>query len=471
MKGCGQHMKKIGVVICSYNGCEDTIKCIESLQRQTLQDFDIYVVDNASTDGTGDKIRQSFGEDVHILSMTENLGGAGGFGAGIAHAAGLGYEYIALMDNDIIVDEKAMELMMASLEADESLGAVGAKILWMHKPDVIFDFSNVIDVEHQKCHSPYREVYDNERLQGLRETDFVPATAGIFRTKAILEAGSMPVDNFIYYDDIELGWNMLRKGWRMVCCGAAKVWHKSSNANRKHDNFAEYYFRRNTLNFTAKYISEDKVEEFVDQEIDKVFPVLYGCAFKEMWRKFETTFYVFDDFARHVRGKAKERRIQPFSVGKNQGNKVLEDLYKAGYSKVRLIIEQNACKGRMLLTFLRNLWLGGRNVYFSVLSYTVLEGFEDLPLQQEVICCRPDLSDFRPAEELFVPDVTIHYCGHIKDMQENVLPDISIDAHYNVVNDERSWEYYQDYEAAYVMFRDMYRPLMLSTIRELRETV
>ena len=263
--------------------------------------------------------------EKQILSMKENIGGAGGFGVGIAHVAGLGYEYIALMDNDIIVDEKAMELMMASLEADEGLGAVGAKILWMHKPEVIFDFSNVIDVEHQKCHSPYRDIYDNERLQGLKETDFVPATAGIFRTKAILEAGSMPVDNFIYYDDIELGWNMLRKGWRMVCCGAAKVWHKSSVNNRKHDNFGEYYFKRNTWNFTAKYIAEDKVESFVEQEIRKIFPVLYGCAFKEQWRRFETSFYVFDDFAHHVRGKAKERRIQPFSVGKGQTNKALED--------------------------------------------------------------------------------------------------------------------------------------------------
>ena len=464
-------MKKICVVICSYNGCEDTIKCIESLQRQTLQDFDIYVVDNASTDGTGDKIRQSFGEDVHILSMTENLGGAGGFGAGIAHAAGLGYEYIALMDNDIIVDEKAMELMMASLEADEGLGAVGAKILWMHKPEVIFDFSNVIDVEHQKCHSPYRDIYDNERLQGLKETDFVPATAGIFRTEAILEAGSMPVDNFIYYDDIELGWNMLRKGWRMVCCGAAKVWHRSSNAHRKKDNFGEYYFKRNTLNFTAKYIPEEGIESLVEQEINKVFPLLYGCAFKEQWRKFETSFYVFDDFARHVRGKARDGRIQPFAAGKGQVNKKLEALYGAGYSRVRLIIEPDACKGNMLLSLLRNLWLGAAHVQFSVFSYKRLEGLEGLPIEQEVLCSLPDLSDFRLAEDEFEPEVTIHYRGHVKDMGENLLPDICIDSHYNIVDDERSWEYFQDYDRAFEMFRGMYRPLMLSTIRELRKNI
>ena len=190
-------MRKIGLVICSYNGCEDTVKCIESLLEQTMRDFDIYVVDNASVDGTEEKLRELFSDEVQVLRQEENLGGAGGFGAGIDHVAGLGYEYIALMDNDIIVDKIAMEKMLDCLEADESLGAVGAKVLWMHKPEIIFDFGNIIDVERQRCNSFYREVYDNERLPEIVHTDFVPATAGIFRRQAILEAGSMPVDNFI----------------------------------------------------------------------------------------------------------------------------------------------------------------------------------------------------------------------------------------------------------------------------------
>ena len=52
-----------------------------------------------------------------------------------------------------------------------------------------------------------------------------------------------------------------------------------------------------------------------------------------------------------------------------------------------------------------------------------------------------------------------------------MLPDICVDSHYNVVNDERSWEYYQNYDAAFTMFREMYRPLMFSTINELRKDI
>ena len=470
VKGCSS-MKHIGVVICSYNGCEDTVKCIESLHGQTLQDFDIYVVDNASVDGTANRIRELFADEVQVLRQEENLGGAGGFGAGIAHMNCLGYDYIALMDNDIIVDEKAMEKMMACLEADESLGAVGAKILYMSTPDIIYDYSDVVDLDHQLLHSPYRNIRDNERLPKFISSDFVPATAGIFRRQAILEAGSMPVDNFIYYDDIEMGWNMLRKGWKLVCCGEARVWHKSSVVNRRHDNFGEYYFKRNTLNFTAKYIAEDKIEALVDNEINKVFPILYGCSFKGQWRKFETTFYAFDDFARHVRGKAKEGRIQPFTAGRGQGNKQLEKLFFAGYVSVRVIVEADADKGNMLLGLMRNLGLGVPQVRMTVLCHSSLEGLERLPLGKEVLLSGMDTSKFKSAPDDFKSEITIHYCGHVKNMKENVLPDVCVDSHYNVVDDECSWEYYQNYDVAFEAFRQMYREPMLAMIKELRSTV
>lgn len=466
-------MEKIGLVICSYNGCDDTIKCIESLYSQSRKNFDIFVVDNASTDYTMERLVQQFADEVVVLRQKGNLGGAGGFGAGIAHVVSLGYEYIALMDNDIIVDEKAMEMMMTTLEADKSLGAVGAKIMWMSKPDVIYDFSDVIDLEHQKIHSPYRDIYDNERLQGLKETDFVPATAGIFRTKAILEAGSMPVDNFIYYDDVELGWNMYRKGWRMVCCGSAKVWHKSSNANRKHDNFSEYYFQRNTWNFTAKYIAEEKVEPFVDGLLAKTFPILYGCSFKEQWRKFETAFYVFDDFARHVRGKAKEGRIQLFSAGESQVNRALERLCTGKYRSIQVIIEPDAERVYMLKGLLQRIWQAAPQVRFQVMAYKRLDGIEQLPVGEYVLCEEPTLrkDSLKWGIADFYPDLVLHYCGHVKNQRENVLPEIYVDSHYNVVDDERSWRYYQRYDEAFEAFKGMYRPMILEMIEDLRKHI
>lgn len=466
-------MNTVGVVICSYNGCEDTVKCLESLKRQSMQDFDVFVVDNASTDGTSARIEELSFPRTQIICMNVNTGGSGGFGAGIDHVISLGYEYIALMDNDIVLDENAMAKMMECITGDDSLGAVGAKIFWMNKPDVIFDYGDVVDLERQQLHSPFRNIYDNERLPKVVSTDFVPATAGIFRRKAIVEAGSIPVDNFIYYDDVEMGWNMLRKGWKLACCGDAKVWHKSSNANRKKDNFSDYYFQRNAWNFASKFLPEDKIETFVDSIITRTFPILFGCGFKEQWRKFETTFYLFDDFVHHVRGKAKPGRIQPFSAGTQQGNSALEALCSKRYSLVRVIIEPDACKPRMLQELLCRIWKVSPQISFQVMAYKQMEGMEHLPLEQYYLCDAPDLGETSQEKGIgnLEPDLVLHYCGHVKDQKENLLPDIYVDSHYNVVHDERSWYYYQNYEYFFELFKRMYRPQMLEMIRELRQSI
>ena len=57
------------------------------------------------------------------------------------------------------------------------------------------------------------------------------------------------------------------------------------------------------------------------------------------------------------------------------------------------------------------------------------------------------------------------------DKRERVLSYVYIDSHDDVINDERSWEYYQKYDEVFKMFSNMYRPMILSMIHELRKTI
>ena len=76
-------MKKIGIVICNYNKQDYIIRCIESVFASTIQDFDVYVVDNASTDASVKTIEEAFGSKVQMIVNKENLGGSGGFHVGV----------------------------------------------------------------------------------------------------------------------------------------------------------------------------------------------------------------------------------------------------------------------------------------------------------------------------------------------------------------------------------------------------
>ena len=55
-------MKQIGIFICNYNKAEMVVKCVQAIKEQTYQDFDIYVVDNASTDQSVEMLRQTYEE-------------------------------------------------------------------------------------------------------------------------------------------------------------------------------------------------------------------------------------------------------------------------------------------------------------------------------------------------------------------------------------------------------------------------
>ena len=67
-------MKRVGAVICNFNKKEDVLNCIQSVLESKYTDYDLYVVDNASSDGSAEAIREKYGSQVTVLVNAENLG-------------------------------------------------------------------------------------------------------------------------------------------------------------------------------------------------------------------------------------------------------------------------------------------------------------------------------------------------------------------------------------------------------------
>ena len=71
-------MKNVGVVICNYNGEKCIIKCLEAIFNSDIMNFDVFVIDNASTDNSIDIIKKQYGDMVNIICNEENFGGISG---------------------------------------------------------------------------------------------------------------------------------------------------------------------------------------------------------------------------------------------------------------------------------------------------------------------------------------------------------------------------------------------------------
>ncbi len=467
-------MKKVGIFICNYNGKQYVIDCIRSLMSQTMQDFDIYVVDNASTDGSAEGIAENFGNTVHVLQNSDNLGGAGGFDRGLKYGLNSGYQYIALLDNDITLDSEAIGKLYEYLEEHEDTGIVGAKIYVMDEPDLIQDFGNYIDFENYRERLCYCNIKDSELIPEVHECDYVPSCAILIRSEMLEISGTMPADNFIYYDDIELSYKMRKNNFKVAAYGGAKVWHKGGFRKAAVNTFSKYYFLRNRLNFFAKYISDEKIEIFADAVMKDVFMQLYGFYNKGMKELFDTTMYAFDDFLHGVRGKAEEQKI--FNIIK------------------RDIPFFNIIKGkkRVFIRFIDNYSerdeLDIYHIFLFILG-GIIQNNENIETNVCLDCCGVNADEFRTKlekamgvnkdkfPEILVvnerekeqSDIILQMCKHVNLVTEKIFPEIYVDQYCNCITDEKDYRYFTSHENTYGLFQAMYRPLLLEGIRKIRE--
>lgn len=431
-------MKELAVVICNYNGGKDTVNCIRKVLNNSFSDMDVYVVDNASDDDSVGLIREAFGEKITLLHNADNLGGSGGFGRGLRYAVELDYQYILTLDNDAFIESDTIEILYKYIEDNVDVGIVGAKIMTIDDNNIVMDFAKKIDWDSFTESSEWSYSTDiPEKTEHAVECDFVAATCALIRKEALIKAGGMDEAHFIYFDDIDMSHRIRMAGYKSICLGTAKAYHKSTMNTVKANTFANYYYTRNKYHFFAKYLPEERLEEFADYVINQVFPYIYGSHKSGREDMFLTYKYILEDFMNDIRGKARPGRINPIhnvwpeNIAKLVGDKkriaicMLDGGRETTYHKVIDAIDQ----------------LDG-DVHYEKVESIVASGY----------------------------DLVIALCDHVKDQSDNILPAVYIDAYGNIIDDYKSYLYFQNYDNAFELFKHMYKPSVMEGIHKIRES-
>lgn len=304
-------MKKIGIVICNYNKREYVVNCIQSVLESKTNDFDIYVVDNASTDDSVDAIRTTYGDQVTVLVNSENLGGSGGFNTGIRKVLEEGYEYLYCLDNDVLVDENAVGALADYLDAHADTGVAGSIVYHMDYPDYVQQYGLDIDFENYTAITHYADFLDDGSIPEVNFCDTVATCSVMIRTSCIktTDIGIMPENNFIYWDDMEWIYRFTLAGFKVVTIKDSVVLHKMGSNTRPANTFINYYMWRNRINFFMKYTPENKIDKMSYRILSAVFDSLYESMYREEHHVMQTISYAFFDAVRGVRGKAAEHKI------------------------------------------------------------------------------------------------------------------------------------------------------------------
>jgi N-acetylglucosaminyl-diphospho-decaprenol L-rhamnosyltransferase len=242
----------LAVVILNYNRADLLIDCLESIyQNPTRCTLAVWVVDNGSSDGSAERVREQFPQARLIVSPRN-----GGFAYGnnlalrplVFPDAGMppSPNYVMLLNNDTIVPTGAFDGLVDYLETHSDVGVVGPKLLL---PDGSLDmacrrsfptptiaFYRLTGLSRLFPHSQRFGRYNMTYLDPDVETevDAVVGACMLLRSSVIQEVGLLDEQFFMYGEDLDWAYRIKQYGWRIVYYPRVQVWHyKRASSTRR----------------------------------------------------------------------------------------------------------------------------------------------------------------------------------------------------------------------------------------------
>ena len=267
--------RKYSVVIVTYNRLELLKECISCCLKQTMPLHKLIVINNCSTDGTEQYLRQFESDERFVIcSQSSNLGGAGGFCEGLKIAAGLDIDWNLIIDDDAMIAQDYIEKCDALIRKYPNIQACSGtvmtegKIQQNHRRIIA---NSMLHLEKNVPLSAYQNKcfrYDLATFCGL-----------MISRRVLLEIGVPKADYFIWYDDTEYSMRLKKYGG-IVNVNAAKLNHKTILAEEDKKgffarmNWRTYYGHRNRLDAVRTHCK--KVTEFV---VIAEFLVFIACGY------------------------------------------------------------------------------------------------------------------------------------------------------------------------------------------------
>lgn len=193
-------LNKTAAIIVTFNRSQKLLKVLDAIDNQTMRPDIILVVDNASTDDTADLVQQRAQDDqsVRYLRLPENIGGAGGFHAGMKAAYGMGAHYFWISDDDAYPEPDAIEKLRAAM------GSFEENHVW--RPSFACSRVEWIDGSLCEMNTP-RPVWDWPRFVSAKQNwalvDSCSFVSVMIPRWAVSEHGLPIPDYFIWFDDAE----------------------------------------------------------------------------------------------------------------------------------------------------------------------------------------------------------------------------------------------------------------------------
>jgi GT2 family glycosyltransferase len=256
---------ELAVVILNWNAAADTIRCVHDVASWEHLHPVIWVVDNHSTDGSGEIISREC-PGVQLIRNRANLGFSGGNNRGIVQALSVSDAPILLLNNDAFVEEQDVIRLMDTLQADGRLGVVGPLLFDANQKDRLLSAGGRDIGRHVNTH-----ICEITTDDSVHQVDYVPGTVVVVRAELFRTVGLFDEDYFFAGEVADLCERARQHGYVSAIDARARAFHSVERSSDLRETLHAYYTFRNRFLFIRKFRHTQRVPLYS-------FWILYGLG-------------------------------------------------------------------------------------------------------------------------------------------------------------------------------------------------
>ena len=257
----------VGVITLNYNQNDYTIKCINSLLRSTHKNIIILLIDNGSKEENFLRLKKNLSKDSRIVlkRVVQNCGYVGGINYGFKEGIELNPDYFLIMNNDTLIDEKAItELLIACKDYDNQAIVTGKVYNYDERnrlQDIGYTFSNKKTLSINRVGL---NEFDHGQYDSLQERDLLDDVYWLLPADLYKKIGGYNTYFWFNAEQADFALRAKKEGYKLIYTPNAKLWHKGSVsiAGREKNPRLVYWHIQSTLIF--RYIHLPKLFFFIE---------------------------------------------------------------------------------------------------------------------------------------------------------------------------------------------------------------
>lgn len=233
------------IIIPNFNGLAFLKECLTSLHNIDFprEEYEIIVVDNASTDGSVSFVKNNF-KDVIVVQNQTNLGFGEAINRGMEISRG---QYIICLNNDTVVDKYWLKELVQTANENEKVGIVGSKILFLKERNIINNAGSYISLRTGDGGDIGFKQRNEGQYDFKRKVASVCGASMLIKRSLIEEIGAFDSDFFLYYEDTDLCWRARLSGKDVIYTPNSIVYHVHAGTSKEWSPLFTFYAYRNKI--------------------------------------------------------------------------------------------------------------------------------------------------------------------------------------------------------------------------------